>query len=239
MATQNIYQKIHAIQAELPKLAKDGDFDGGVVQYKFLAANDVIAAVRPLLNKHGVFILTKLVNTDIRVFTAEPNGARVPKHGAHLFATYDFEFVSAEDGTSVFTRVLAEAAGSDDKSARKAATSATKIALIQTFSIETGEPDEHELAKPERDEDAAPTAADRKIAAAAAKREAPAKKPAAEKPAANKTAQQVIRDEYIDTGKFTGPALNEMVKAKKEELPGVQSAKIFEAVLADLRAAGE
>ena len=56
----DIYAKIHNIQSALPRLGKDGDFDGGQFSYKFLAVDDVIKAVRPLMNEQGVIMTPKV-----------------------------------------------------------------------------------------------------------------------------------------------------------------------------------
>ena len=232
----SIYKKMLAVQSELPRLAKDGEFEGGTVQYNFLAANDVIAAVRPLLNKHGIIVTTNLADSDEFITTAEPNGARVPKERVHAFATYDVTFIAVDDGSSVTNRVRAEAVDTGEKSYRKLTTSAMKIALIQAFTIETGEPDEHELAQPEREEaPAKPTAAERRVEKA---------KPAESKTATSKTntdlndAKSKLKTDFIDAGKFTGPELNDLLKKKRDEL-GLKNltAKVYEAVLADLEGA--
>lgn len=216
-----IIEKMHKIQSELPRLAKDGDFDGGAVQYKFLAVDDVVKAVRPLMNKHGVVMTPQVCESRIEVLRGEASGARPPKEKIHLFLTVDYTFHDAEDGSNYSIRVVGEAADGGDKGVRKAMTSAQKIALIQAFSIETGEPDEHELSDPGADDVQAPEPAavqQAKRKAAPAKKSAPAKKPAPAKPTTGMSGKRAeVKAQVIDAGLATGAEVNEVLSAYNKE----------------------
>lgn len=237
--TNSIYEKMHLIQSELPRLSKDGEFDGGQFSYKFLAVDDVIRAVRPLMNKHGVMMYPVVTDSKVDFFFGEPAGVKAPRGRVHVMLTVDYHFVCVEDGSGIVVTVVGQAEDTHDRAVRKSMTSAQKIAFIQAFSIETGEPDEHELggSGPQKDEDAVDpkeAAVERKIERA--RKEAPAKTPAKSKAAGGAAAVKAkIKSEYIDTGKITAAEVNDLAAQKKAELgEKTMSAKVFEAVLATL-----
>lgn len=243
-----IYKKIQAIQDELPRLAKDGDFNGGKIQYKFLAVDDVVKALRPLFIKHGVFVTTELVDQEISYNRAEVSGARVPLQSVHVLLTYKFTFTASEDGSSISSTVVGEGYDSQDKAVRKATTSAQKIAFINTFSIETGEPDLHDGYNGAAANEAGP---DEKPKSAASRKVAAAKAPTAPKanpqpkvaPKTNSELNEVkgkIKVEIIDAGIKTGEEVNDLVKAKKTELGEARiNATVYNAVYEDLKGATE
>jgi hypothetical protein len=137
-----IHIAIHAIQKAMGPLAKNGvgpQTQGG---YKFLAVDDVLAAVKPLLDEHGVIVLPALVDSQFETISAiAKDNERVPKVNTFARLTYDFRFIAIEDGSELVTTVIGEGSDTQDKAVRKATTSAWKIALIQTFALITGEPD--------------------------------------------------------------------------------------------------
>ena len=156
-----IYEAMGNIQAQIPNLQKNGIGPQTQGSYKFLAVDDVLAAIRPLLNEHKVFITSTLLDKEISYdYGVIPDGGRVGKKNTHVFLTYEYRFTSTEDGSYVTTTVVGEGIDSQDKAVRKATTSAQKILLINTFSLVTGEPDLHDAgdggADTQRDTQAAP-----------------------------------------------------------------------------------
>jgi hypothetical protein len=154
-----IHAAIHAIQKNVPTLAKNGVGPATQGGYKFLAVDDVLGAVKPLLDEHGVIVFPSLVNADFEVIEAlRKDNERVPRINTFARLTYDFTFVAVEDGSTLVTRVIGEGADTQDKAVRKATTSAWKIALIQTFALITGEVDPDAQDGGRENNDAAPTA---------------------------------------------------------------------------------
>jgi hypothetical protein len=126
-----VYQAINAIQADLAKtgISKDRVNSQGS-GYKFRGIDDVYNAISPLLAKHGLCILP-------RVLTRECI-ERTSKAGAALFyvtVEVEFDFVSAEDGSKHTVKTFGEAMDSGDKATNKAMSAAHKYAFIQAFSI--------------------------------------------------------------------------------------------------------
>ena len=128
-----IYKAINAVQTELSTIGitKDRTNSQGS-GYKFRGIDDVYNAISPLLAKHGLCILP-------RVLTRECV-ERSSKAGAALFyvtVEVEFDFVSAEDGSKHTVKTFGEAMDSGDKATNKAMSAAYKYAAFQAFSIPT------------------------------------------------------------------------------------------------------
>jgi hypothetical protein len=128
-----IYKAINAVQTELSTIGitKDRTNTQGS-GYKFRGIDDVYNAISPLLAKHGLCILP-------RVLTRECV-ERSSKAGAALFyvtVEVEFDFVSAEDGSKHTVKTFGEAMDSGDKATNKAMSAAYKYAAFQAFSIPT------------------------------------------------------------------------------------------------------
>lgn len=129
----SVYKAINAVQAELAKtgITKDRTNTQGS-GYKFRGIDDVYNTIAPLLSKHGLCILPRVLN---RVCDE-----RQSKNGGALFYTTveaEFDFVCAEDGSKHTVKTFGEAMDSGDKSTNKAMSAAYKYAAFQAFSIPT------------------------------------------------------------------------------------------------------
>jgi len=133
-----VYQAINAVQAALSVegIGKNRLNTQGVV-YKFRGIDDVYNALSPLLAKHGLVIIPRMMKRACE--------ERQSKAGSALFyvtVEAEFDFVAAEDGTSHTARTFGEAMDSGDKATNKAMSAAYKYAAFQTFAIPTeGNPD--------------------------------------------------------------------------------------------------
>ena len=128
-----IYKAINAVQTELSTIGitKDRTNSQGS-GYKFRGIDDVYNAISPLLAKHGLCILPRVL--------ARECVERVSKAGAALFyvtVEVEFDFVSAEDGSKHTVKTFGEAMDSGDKATNKAMSAAYKYAAFQAFSIPT------------------------------------------------------------------------------------------------------
>lgn len=143
-----VYAAINAVQAELAKEGIAKDRNNPQQNYKFRGIDDVYNALSPLLAKHKLCILPRVVNRDI--------AEKQSKSGGTLFyttLTMEFDFVSAEDGSKHIVCTVGEAMDSGDKSCNKAQSAAFKYACLQAFAIPTeGDNDTenhtHEVAAP-------------------------------------------------------------------------------------------
>ena len=133
-----VYQAINAVQADLAVdgIRKDRRNTQGS-GYNFRGIDDVYNALAPLLAKHGLVIIPRMMKR-----TSEE---RQSKAGGALFyvtVEAEFDFIAAEDGSSHTARTFGEAMDSGDKATNKAMSAAYKYAAFQTFAIPTeGNPD--------------------------------------------------------------------------------------------------
>lgn len=128
-----VYKAINAVQAELATLGivKDKRNTQGA-GYNFRGIDDVYNTIAPLLSKHGLCILP-------RVLTRECVERQSKNGGALFYITVEveFDFVSSEDGTKHTVKTFGEAMDSGDKATNKAMSAAYKYACFQAFSIPT------------------------------------------------------------------------------------------------------
>lgn len=143
MAEKNIYQRMSAITAELTAVAKNLSVGEGRNSYKAVGEADVLAAVKPLEAKHGIY--------------SYPSSRRIIEQGiVDREKTYKGEVSKT---TSVFVRVetvytfvntdnpdeqisivtFGDGWDSQDKAPGKAMTYADKYALLKAYKIITGD----------------------------------------------------------------------------------------------------
>lgn len=129
----NVYKAINQVQAELStigitKSRRNNQGNG----YNFRGIDDVYNVVSPLLAKHGLCILP-------RVLSRECVERHSKSGGALFYVTVEMEFdlVSAEDGSKHTIKTFGEAMDSGDKATNKAMSAAYKYAAFQAFAIPT------------------------------------------------------------------------------------------------------
>lgn len=133
-----VYKAINAVQAALSVegIAKDKRNTQGA-GFNFRGIDDVYNAISPLLAKHGLCIIPRMISRQCE--------ERQSKSGGALFVVTveaEFDFVSAEDGSKHTARTFGEAMDSGDKATNKAMSAAYKYAAFQAFAIPTaGQPD--------------------------------------------------------------------------------------------------
>lgn len=138
---KGVYAIIGAIQGEL---AKTGIAKEGVNQsqnYRFRGIDQVYSALSPLLAKHGLCILPRMVGCErAERATMKPGYNGGPAKESVLFyvtVEAEFDFVSAHDGSSHTVRTFGEAMDSGDKATNKAMSAAYKYAAFMAFAIPT------------------------------------------------------------------------------------------------------
>jgi hypothetical protein len=131
--TMQVYKAINAVQKELSTVGITKDrrnMQGN--GYNFRGIDDVYNTIAPLLAKHGLCILPRVL--------ARECVERVSQKGGALFyitVEVEFDFVSAEDGSKHTVKTFGEAMDSGDKATNKAMSAAYKYAAFQAFSIPT------------------------------------------------------------------------------------------------------
>ena len=127
-----VYAAINAVQADLCKQGISKDSTNTFDNYKFRGIDAVYNALSPLLAKHGLCILP-------RILKRESVERETAKGGAIFYVTVEaeFDFVSAEDGSKHVVRTFGEAMDRGDKATNKAMSAAYKYAAFQAFAIPT------------------------------------------------------------------------------------------------------
>lgn len=100
-------------------------------RYRFRGIDDVFNALAPLLAKHRLSIIPRMLTRSVI--------ERTTKSGGVLFyVTVEAEFTfAADDGSTVIARTFGEAMDSGDKATNKAMSAAYKYAALMTFAIPT------------------------------------------------------------------------------------------------------
>jgi hypothetical protein len=124
-----IFAAMNAILADTDAIGKNQK--NQAQGFKFRGIDDVMNELHSSFAKHRVFLTTDVLAIE-RVEKDTRNGGK----SLHQFITYRFTFW-ADDGSSVSSTQVGEAADSGDKSSNKCASIALKYALLQTFLIPT------------------------------------------------------------------------------------------------------
>ena len=139
----NIYKKMSAITAELTAVAKNLNVGIGKAAYKAVGEADVLAAVKPLEEKHGVYSYPysrKIVEADLVTTTSEYQGKVTEKTNRYLRIESVYRFVNI-DNPDEYIDITTYGDGIDpqDKAVGKAMTYSDKYALLKAYKIITGE----------------------------------------------------------------------------------------------------
>jgi hypothetical protein len=125
----NIYQAITAAMADVEPIAK-----GRVNKeqwFNFRGIDEVMNELQPILKKHGLFVVPKVVDV-IRQEKPTKSG------GMLLYSIVTMEYTMyAQDGSSITGSTVGEGMDSGDKASNKAMAVALKYFLLQTFCIPT------------------------------------------------------------------------------------------------------
>lgn len=141
----SIYKKIPAIMLELEAIAKNKVNVNQKFNYR--GVDDFYNALNPLLAKHGIFTVPKVLR--------EKRENKISHSGGQLnysILEIEYKFFS-DDGSFIEVVVIGEGMDSGDKASNKAMAVAHKYALMQVFMVPTQDlidPDSesHEVANP-------------------------------------------------------------------------------------------
>lgn len=140
MSSMNIYQRLSKISTEITNVAKNLVVRMGNGSYKAVSEGDVLAAVKPLEEKYGVYsypIGRKVIESAV----LENNG----RNSMFLRIETTYRFVNMEYPNE-YIDVVSYGDGVDpsDKASGKAQTYSDKYALLKAYKIITGDdPDQY------------------------------------------------------------------------------------------------
>jgi hypothetical protein len=128
----SVYKAINAVQSDLAVVGISKANRNQQQGYNFRGIDDVYNALSPLLAKHGLCILPRMLSR-----TSEER--QTAKGGTLFYVTVDaeFDFVATEDGSRHTVKTFGEAMDSGDKATNKAMSAAYKYAAMQAFAIPT------------------------------------------------------------------------------------------------------
>lgn len=129
---RNVYELIAAVSAELAQTGIAKDRKNEQQHYKFRGIDDVYNALAPILAKHGLVILPRILGRNVVERQTQKGGVLF-----YVTVEAEFDFVAASDGSKHTVRTYGEAMDSGDKATNKAMSAAYKYAAFQTFCIPT------------------------------------------------------------------------------------------------------
>jgi hypothetical protein len=134
---KSLAAKMAAIMGEVATMTKDGT--NAAQKYNFTTAEQVKAALRPLLKKHKVALFANMLDV-VRETSINKNGTTV----VTVIAKMCFTLVCGDTGERMDCIWYGEANDYADKACNKAATAATKYFLTNTFLLSTTDPESDE-----------------------------------------------------------------------------------------------
>lgn len=134
-----VYKAIAAVQGELAKTGITKDGVNSSQNYRFRGIDQVYGALSPLLAKHGLCVLPRIIDREMmeRVTIKEWNGQKKESVLFYVTVTAEFDFVATADGSTHTVRTYGEAMDSGDKATNKAMSAAYKYAAFMAFAIPT------------------------------------------------------------------------------------------------------
>lgn len=130
--TPRIYSAIAAVMSEMGKEGISKDRRNEQQGYKFRGIDDVYNALAPMLARHDLIVIP-------RVLSREIVERKNQKGNALFYVTCQVEFtlICSLDGSSIQAVTYGEAMDSADKATNKAMSAAYKYMAMQTFCIPT------------------------------------------------------------------------------------------------------
>ena len=127
-----VYKAINAVQADLAKEGITKNRKNQQQGYNFRGIDDVFNALSPLLARHGLCILPRILTRHCDERQSKNGGVM-----SYVTVEAEFDFVCASDGSKHIVRTFGEAMDSADKATNKAMSAAYKYAAFQAFAIPT------------------------------------------------------------------------------------------------------
>ena len=152
MDNKNIYQKMSAITEEINRVAKNLTVGVGKSAYRAVGEADVLAAVKPIEIKHGVYsypVSREIVETDVLTTTTEYDGKITENKRLFMRVKTVYRFVNIDNPVEyIDITTYGDGIDSGDKGCGKAMTYADKYALLKAYKIETGDDPDQQASEP-------------------------------------------------------------------------------------------
>lgn len=141
---ENIYQRMSAITSEISTVAKNLDVGYGASKYKAVGEADILRAVKPIEEAHGVYSYP-VEREVIESGTMEKDGKNGKTVQLYLRVKTTYRFICTDDPSSYLDIVsYGDGVDTQDKAPGKAMTYSDKYALMKAYKIQTGDdPDQY------------------------------------------------------------------------------------------------
>lgn len=141
---RNIFQRLAAITAELQTVSKNLMVETGKGKgYKAVSERDIIDAVKPLEEKHGVYSYPcgrRVLESQTLESESTYQGSVTKRTTFFTRIETTYRFVNVDDPQDfIETVTFAEGIDSQDKGSGKAMTYGDKYALMKAYKISTGD----------------------------------------------------------------------------------------------------
>ena len=147
-----IFEKMLAITAELQTVAKNLMVGEGRSQYKAVSEGDVLAAVKPLEIKHGVYsypVKRTVIDSGEIVSKNVYKGEEKETRRLWLRVETVYRFVNTENPDEyIEITTYGDGVDSQDKAPGKAMTYSDKYALLKAYKIQTGDDPDANASEP-------------------------------------------------------------------------------------------
>lgn len=142
---ENIFQRMSAITQEITAVAKNLQVGTGKSQYRAVGEADILAAVKPLEVKHGVYSYPLSRNiVESGTMERDNNYGKSVQLYMRIKVTYRFLCIDNPD-SYLDIESFGDGVDTQDKAPGKAMTYADKYALMKAYKIITGDdPDQYE-----------------------------------------------------------------------------------------------
>lgn len=128
-----VYQAIAAVMLDMSKVGIGKDKTNSQQGFKYRGVDDVMNVLAPMLSKHGLVILPRVLKREMAERVSASNKALF-----YVWLDIEFDFVAVEDGSKhTVGPLIGEAMDSGDKASNKAMSIAYKYACFQAFCIPT------------------------------------------------------------------------------------------------------
>lgn len=144
----NIYQRMSAATSEISRVAKNLNVGFGNSSYKAVGEADVLAAVKPIEEKYGIYsypVSREIIESGVLESVSEYQGKSTTKKQFQMRVSTIYRFVNVDNPEEyIDITTYGDGVDSQDKAPGKAMTYADKYALLKAYKIETGDdPDQN------------------------------------------------------------------------------------------------
>ena len=130
MSAPSVYAAINAVSAELAQHGIAKSRTNEADDYKYRSIDDVLDRLAPLLAKHRLCVLPRVLKRSVEELRDEAGHTMF-----HVSLKVAFALTSVDDGSAHVVKLYGEALDVSDKATAKAMSAAYKSAVVQTFCI--------------------------------------------------------------------------------------------------------